>query len=291
MIQPTPQRFMQKLTRRLGAIAIAVFLPLVIAFTPIPAAHAYDAPELLPESYTNVIDLGRFLTDVEEKAIDQKLTKFEEQTGWKLRVLTQVDRTPGRAVKDFWNLDDRSVMLVADSRGRNLLNFSVGDEVYPLLSRGFWIELQSRYGNQFYVREQGYDQSILSSIDAITTCLEQDGCAVVPGIPQEQWILTLITSIVGGVVFGFAGHPRKEGEIFAWKWALIFTPLWGMLFISFGLGPVLTRTNEWVPILRNVAGFVGGAVIAYLIPSPKRATPSPEVRENHAGALHRRYQH
>ncbi|MFN5751349.1 MAG: TPM domain-containing protein [Pseudanabaena sp.] len=269
---------MQKLTRRLGAIAIAVFLPLVIAFTPIPAAHAYDAPELLPESYTNVIDLGRFLTDVEEKAIDQKLTKFEEQTGWKLRVLTQVDRTPGRAVKDFWNLDDRSVMLVADSRGRNLLNFSVGDEVYPLLSRGFWIELQSRYGNQFYVREQGYDQSILSSIDAITTCLEQDGCAVVPGIPQEQWILTLITSIVGGVVFGFAGHPRKEGEIFAWKWALIFTPLWGMLFISFGLGPVLTRTNEWVPILRNVAGFVGGAVIAYLIPSPKRATPSPEVR-------------
>ena len=278
MIQPTPQRFMQKLTRRLGAIAIAVFLPLVIAFTPIPAAHAYDAPELLPESYTNVIDLGRFLTDVEEKAIDQQLTKFEEQTGWKLRVLTQVDRTPGRAVKDFWNLDDRSVMLVADSRGRNLLNFSVGDEVYPLLSRGFWIELQSRYGNQFYVREQGYDQSILSSIEAITTCLEQDGCAVVPGIPKEQWILTLITSIVGGVVFGFAGHPRKDGEIFAWKWALIFTPLWGMLFISFGLGPVLTRTNEWVPILRNVAGFVGGAVIAYLIPSPKRATPSPEVR-------------
>jgi len=278
MIQPTPQRFMQKLTRRLGMVAIAIFLPLVIAFTPIPSAHAYDAPELLPESYTNVIDLGRFLTDVEEKAIDQQLTKFEEQTGWKLRVLTQVDRTPGRAVKDFWNLDDRSVMLVADSRGRNLLNFSVGDEVYPLLSRGFWIELQSRYGNQFYVREQGYDQSILSSIEAITTCLEQDGCAVVPGIPKEQWILTLITSIVGGVVFGFAGHPRKDGEIFAWKWALIFTPLWGMLFISFGLGPVLTRTNEWVPILRNVAGFVGGAVIAYLIPSPKRATPSPEVR-------------
>nr|WP_263972451.1 TPM domain-containing protein [Pseudanabaena yagii] len=282
MIQPTPlkfmPRFMQKLTRKLGAIAIAIILPLALIFSHVPAAHAYDAPELLPEKYTNVIDLGRFLTDSEELALDQKLTKFEELTGWKLRVLTQVDRTPGRAVKDFWGLDDRSVMLVADSRGRNLLNFSVGDEVYPLLSRGFWIELQSRYGNQFYVREQGYDQSILSSIDAITTCLEQDGCAVVPGIPQEQWILTLITSIVGGVVFGFAGHPRKEGEIFAWKWALIFTPLWGMLFISFGLGPVLTRTNEWVPIVRNVAGFVGGAVIAYLIPSPKRATPSPEAR-------------
>lgn len=270
---PNYQKFMQ----RLGAIAIAIFLPLVIALSDVPAAYAFDSPELLPEVYSNVIDLGRFLNESEETVLDQKLSQFEQQTGWKLRVLTQVDRTPGRAVKDFWGLNDRSVMLVADARGRNLLNFSVGDAVYPLLSRTFWIELQSRYGNQFYVREQGYDQSILSAIDAITICLAKDGCAVVPGIPQEQWILTLITSIVGGVVFGFAGHPRKDGEIFAWKWALIFTPLWGMLFISFGLGPVLTRTSEWMPIVRNVAGFVGGAVIAYLIPSPKRAVPSPEI--------------
>lgn len=267
-----------KIIQRFSAIAIVIMLPLAIAFTHIPAAYAFDAPELLPEKYTNVIDLGRFLTESEEIALDQKLTKFEEQTGWKLRVLTQVDRTPGRALKDFWSLDESSVMLVADGRGRNLLNFSVGDAVYPLLSRSFWIELQSRYGNQFYVREQGHDQSIISAIDAIATCLDQDGCAVVPGIPQEQWILTLITSIVGGVIFGFAGHPRKEGEIFAWKWALIFTPLWGMLFISFGLGPVLVRTSEWIPIVRNVAGFIGGAVIAYLIPSPKKVTPSSESR-------------
>ncbi len=278
MIKLALRKFIQRFTQRFGAIAIAVFLPLAIAFTHIPAAQAFDAPELLPEKYTNVIDLGKFLTEAEELALDQKLTKFEEQTGWKLRVLTQVDRTPGRAVKDFWGLDDQSVMLVADARGRNILNFSVGDAIYPLLSRSFWIELQSRYGNQFYVREQGYDQSILSSIDAIATCLDQDGCIAVPGIPQEQWVLTLITSIVGGIIFGFAGHPRKEGEIFAWKWALIFTPLWGMLFISFGLGPVLTRTTEWVPIVRNVAGFVGGAVIAYLIPSPQRVTPTPDAR-------------
>lgn len=268
----------QKFMQRFGAIAIALFLPLAIACSHVPAAYAFDSPELLPETYSNVIDLGRFLNESEESDLDQKLSQFEQQTGWKLRVLTQVDRTPGRAVKDFWGLNDHSVMLVADSRGRNLLNFSVGDAVYPFLSRTFWIELQSRYGNQFYVRDQGYDQSILSAIDAITTCLAKDGCAVVPGIPQEQWILTLITSIVGGVVFGFAGHPRKDGEIFAWKWALIFTPLWGMLFISFGLGPVLTRTNEWMPIVRNVAGFVGGAVVAYLIPSPKRVEPSPEAR-------------
>ena len=273
-----PKNNFSKIFQKFIILAIAIFLPIAIACTNVAPSYAFDAPELLPKKYTNVIDLGNFLADSEGLALDQKLTKFEDQTGWKLRVLTQVDRTPGRAVKEFWGLDNASVMLVADSRGRNLLNFSVGDAVYPLLSRGFWIELQSRYGNQFYVREQGYSQSILASIDAIATCLEQDGCIAVPGIPQEQWILTLITSIVGGIIFGFAGHPRKEGEIFAWKWALIFTPLWGMLFISFGLGPVVTRTSEWVPIVRNVAGFIGGAVVAYLIPSPKRETPSTEAR-------------
>ena len=257
------------------SIIVTFSLILLTAFSPnlTAPAYAYYAPELLPPDYSNVIDLGRFLADNQEAELDKQLTEFESRTGWKLRVLTQVDRTPGRAVKDFWGLNDHSIMLVADARGRNLLNFSVGDDVYNLLPRTFWIELQSRYGNQFYVRDQGHDQSILAAIDAIETCLEQDGCRVVPGLPQEQWILTLLTSLVGGFVFGFAGHPRKEGEIFAWKWALVFTPLWGMLFISFGIGPVVSRTAEWLPIVRNVAGFIGGAVIAYLIPSPNPNRP------------------
>ena len=260
---------------RLCSLALLLLLLAPVASQP---AWAYDNPDLLPTQPTPVIDLAKLLTDGQRTALEQELVDFEASSGWKLRVLTQYDRTPGLAIREFWGLDERSLLLVADERGGNLLNFNVGDALFALMPRTFWVELQTRYGNQFYVRDQGYDQSILSAIDAIATCLDQDGCAVVPGIPQEQWILTLITSIVGGVIFGFAGHPRKDGEIFAWKWALIFTPLWGMLFISFGLGPVLTRTSEWVPIVRNVAGFVGGAVIAYLIPSPKRVTPSPEAR-------------
>jgi len=239
-------------------------------------ALAYDAPELLPDHPTNVIDLGEFLSPSQESDLDRRLTEFEAKTGWKVRVLTQVDVTPGRAVKDFWGLGDRSVLLVADSRGRNLLNFNVGDAVYPLLSRNFWIELQSRYGNQFYVREHGYDGSITASVNSVLGCLEQNGCTVVPGLPKEQWYLTLFTAVLGGLVFGFAGHPRREGEIFAWRWALILSPLWGMLLISFGIAPVVTRTSDWLPLLRNVAGFAGGAVVAYLIPAPKRS-PASEI--------------
>ncbi len=252
-------------------LVISIFLTIILIQIPsIQPALAIEAPELLPDHLTNVIDLGKFLNDFQETELDQSLNKFEQKTGWKLRVLTQVDVTPGRAVKEFWGLNNRSVMLVADSSSGNLLNFNVGDAVYALLPRTFWIELQSRYGNKFYVREKGQDQAILSSVNAIVGCLEQDGCVVVPGLPQEQWLLTLVTSILGGIIFGFAGHPRKEGEIFAWKWALVLSPLWGMLLISFGIGPVVTRTSEWLPIVRNLAGFVGGGVFAYLIPAPKR---------------------
>ncbi|MDA0673599.1 MAG: TPM domain-containing protein [Cyanobacteria bacterium] len=230
-------------------------------------ALAYDNPDLLPDQPTTIIDLANSLSSSQEETLEADLAAFETETGWKLRVLTQYDRTPGRAVKDFWGLDDHSVMLVADPRGGNLLNFSVGDDLYDLLPRTFWIELQTRFGNQFFVRENGEDNAILGALDAIKVCLRQDGCAVVPGLPQEQWILTLITSILGGVVCGFAAHPRKQGQSFAWQWVLIFSPLWGILFVAFGIGPVVTRTSDWIPLVRNIAGFAIGALVAYLTPA------------------------
>jgi energy-converting hydrogenase Eha subunit A len=236
-----------------------------------PAAQAYDNPDLLPEVRTNIIDLADSLTSLEKARLDEDLDAFEAETGWKLRVLTQFDRTPGRAVKDFWKLDERSVLLVADPRGGNLLSFSVGDAFYELLPRTFWIELQTRYGNQFYVRENGEDASIIDALESLKFCLRQGGCQVVPGLPKEQWILTLITSVIGGLVFGFAAQPR-EGKAFSWQWALIFSPLWGILFIAFGVGPVVTRTTDWLPLVRNLAGFVLGALVAYLSPMLNSST-------------------
>jgi hypothetical protein len=244
---------------------------------PMAPALAYDNPELLPDQETAIIDLAKSLTSRQEEDLDSQLNQFETETGWKLRVLTQYDQTPGRAVKDFWGLDDRSIMLVADPRGGNLLNFSVGDAVYDLLPRTFWIELQTRYGNQFFVRENGEDNSILSALESIQGCLRQGGCNVVPGLPQEQWVLTLITSIVGGVICGFAAHPRKPGQGFAWQWVLIFSPLWGILFFAFGIGPVVTRTSDWLPLTRNVAGFLIGALVAYLTPMLGSEAPNSET--------------
>ncbi|MBW4505990.1 MAG: TPM domain-containing protein [Scytonematopsis contorta HA4267-MV1] len=241
-----------------------------------PGAYAYENPDLLPDKPTPVVDLAKSLTELQENKLVEELKGFETETGWKLRVLTQYDRTPGRAVINFWGLDDKSVLLVADARGGNILSFSVGDAVYEFLPRTFWIELQTRFGNLYFVREEGEDQAILQAMGTVEGCLRKGGCNVVPGLPREQWILTLISSIVGGVICGFAAQPRREGQILAWQWALIFSPLWGILFIAFGIGPVVTRTSEWLPLFRNVAGFFIGALVAYLSPIFTRSTPTAE---------------
>lgn len=268
-----PHRVIKSLAK-VTVRVLLVGLVVISSWAVMPAAQAYDNPDLLPEEPTSIIDLAKSLTNVQEDSLNDRLTQLEQETGWKLRVLTQYDRTPGRAVKDFWGLDDRSVMLVADPRGGNLLNFSVGDAVYDLLPRTFWIELQTRYGNQFFVRENGEDNSILEALGSIEQCLRQGGCQVVPGLPREQWILTLITSVVGGLVCGFAAHPRKAGQAFAWQWVLIFSPLWGILFIAFGIGPVVTRTSDMLPLIRNAAGFAIGFLVAYLTPAFNSAPTS-----------------
>ena len=251
--------------RRLGRFAAGLLLLVsLLGFGPGPA-QAYDNPDLLPDHPTPVIDLAKALSDGQRASLEASLNAFEASSGWKLRVLSQYDRTPGLAVKEFWGLDERSLVLVADPRGGNLLNFNVGDALFALMPRTFWVELQTRYGNQYYVREHGEDGAIVDALSAVQGCLERGGCQVVPGLPQEQWLLTLCTSLLGGLIVGFAAYPRKEGRTVEWGWVLLLSPLWGLLFLVFGLGPVLTRTSDWLPISRNCLGFVAAALAAYLI--------------------------
>jgi TPM domain len=261
--------------RRLLGYAIAIILSISV-WSIAPAAQAFDNPDLLPKVQTPIIDLAKTFTAIQEDKLVADFATFEADTGWKFRVLTQYDRTPGRAVSKYWGLDDKSVLVVADTRGGNILNFHVGDDVYKLMPRNFWIELQTRFGNMYYVRENGEDNAIIDALAAVKTCLVRGGCNVVPGLPQEQWLLTLVASIIGGVICGFAGQSRKPGEGFAWQWALIFSPLWGILFLSFGIAPVVTRTDEWLPLLRNCSGFVIGVLVAYLSPMLAGASPSEE---------------
>lgn len=252
---------------RIGTALIAGVLALLVGWLPLwtGPALADDNPDLLPDHPTPVIDLARLLTDGQRTALESELDEFAQNSGWKLRVLTQYDRTPGLAVKDFWKLDDRSLLLVADERGGNLLNFNVGDALFALMPRTFWVELQTRFGNQYYVREHGRDGAVLDALHTVKGCLAMGGCQVVPGLPQEQWLLTLCTSILGGLIVGFAAFPRQAGRRVEWVWVLLLSPLWIILFGVFGVAPIVTRTDEWLPLARNGMGFAAAAVAAYLI--------------------------
>ena len=175
-------------------------------------AHAYDNPELLPDHPTPVIDLAKAFTDPQRSNLEKRLNQVEESTGWKLRVLTQYERTPGRAVKEFWGLDESSLLLVADPRGATCSTSMWAMPFFALMPRTYWVELQTRFGNQYYVKEHGEDGAIIDALNAVEVCLERGGCQVVPGLPLEQWLWTLTTSAVGGLIAGFAAYPRKEGN-------------------------------------------------------------------------------
>jgi hypothetical protein len=249
----------------LGRWLPAALLALLCLLEGVAPASAADNPELLPDHPTPVIDLARSFSDTQRTNLENQLSQVEADTGWKLRVLTQYERTPGLAVKDFWNLDERSLLLVADPRGGNLLNFNVGDALFALMPRTYWVELQTRFGNQFYVRDHGEDGAILDALAAVETCLERGGCQVVPGLPTEQWVLTLATSILGGLIVGFVAYPRQPGKTVEWAWVLLLSPLWVILFGVFGVAPIVTRTNDLLPLARNALGFAGAIAAGYVL--------------------------
>ncbi len=265
-----PREFLRLTLQRAWARATAGLLTTVLGLAlllnlGVSPAAAYDNPDLLPDHPTPVIDLAKILTDQQRSSLEQHLNEVEQRSGWKLRVLTQYDRTPGLAVKEFWGLDERSLLLVADERGGNLLNFNVGDALFALMPRTYWVELQTRFGNQYYVRDHGQDAAIVDSLAAVETCLDRGGCQVVPGLPNEQWVLTLATSVLGGLIVGFAAYPRKPEHRVEWAWVLLLSPLWVILFGVFGVAPIVTRTPDLLPLLRNALGFVGAIAVAYLI--------------------------
>ncbi|KAK4583172.1 hypothetical protein RGQ29_026101 [Quercus rubra] len=119
-----------------------------------------NKPELLPKEFSPVIDVGGFLSDGQEKRLAQEIADIENDTGFKLRVLAQnYPETPGLAIKDFWQVDDRTIVFVADP------TFDI--------PRSFWSRLAGKYGNIFYWKEKGEDASIEAAVMAISNCLRE----------------------------------------------------------------------------------------------------------------------
>ena len=57
-------------------------------------------------------------------------------------------------IRAAWGTDPRTVLVFVDPTSPNILQFRSGADVQARLARPFFVELQSRYGNLFFVREE-----------------------------------------------------------------------------------------------------------------------------------------
>ncbi|KAH8053128.1 hypothetical protein JL722_9794 [Aureococcus anophagefferens] len=178
--------------RRSAGAARASASRAVASLTPFGRrARGVNKPELLPTTLVdgrrpNVIDVKvNFLTKGEQKRLDVLAAKTEKASGFKIRVLCQsYPETPGLAIKDYWKVDDKTVVLIADKglKGTsNILNFNVGDGLADVLPTPFWTRLQGRFGTSRYWRDKGEDVAITNAVEAIAYCVQQeDGCTDPP---------------------------------------------------------------------------------------------------------------
>ncbi|WOL10697.1 thylakoid lumenal 15.0 kDa protein 2, chloroplastic isoform X1 [Canna indica] len=114
-----------------------------------------NRPEMLPKEFSPVIDVAGFLSASQERLLCQEIANLERDTGFKLRILAQnYPDTPGLAVKEFWQVDDHTIVFVADPSFGNMLHFNVGASVDLDVPRNFWSRVAGKYGNMFYWKEK-----------------------------------------------------------------------------------------------------------------------------------------
>ena len=94
---------------------LGIFLSLLVLISHKPV-FAINNPNLLPEEKTPVIDLAKTLSPNQKKSLEDKLNNLEIDSGWKIKYLSQFESSPGSAIKDYWDLDETSLLIVEDPR-------------------------------------------------------------------------------------------------------------------------------------------------------------------------------
>jgi hypothetical protein len=138
-------------TARDAALALAASAAVLVSAGPAAARlEGVNNPQMLPPGPpVEVLDVAGYLTKGEVSRLTTEVRNLEKDTGIKLRVLAQAyPNTPGLAVKDYWSVDDDTVVFVADPGLGNILNFSVGANVDLEVPPSFWTRLASKVRHQ-----------------------------------------------------------------------------------------------------------------------------------------------
>lgn len=161
--------------RRIATATLTTALSLSLL---VPGADArldpVNRPDLLPKLPTPVIDVANFLGPAEEQRLKSQIEKLERDTGFKLRVLAQsYPLTPGKAIQKFWQMDENTVLMVADPTFGDMLNFNVGRKVDTEVPEQFWGRLAGTMGSKFYWQARGEADTILDTVNVIDLCMHE----------------------------------------------------------------------------------------------------------------------
>lgn len=67
---------------------------------------------------------------MQEARLREQIKGIEQDTGFKFRLLAQnYPETPGLAIRDYWGVDDMTIVCVVDPGFGDILNFNVGQSV------------------------------------------------------------------------------------------------------------------------------------------------------------------
>jgi len=201
---------------RAAAVALAVVVAVgAPAHEAVARLEGVNNPSLLPPGEpVPVLDVAGYLGKSDIARLTREVEALERDTGMKLRVLAQAyPQTPGLAVKEYWNVDDDTVVFVADPGLGNILNFSVGGNIDLEIPPSFWTRLANKYGTKFYWSDKGEEASISAAVNAVDLCArEPQGrakCSKIADYDDGVAVATDFDAPTSGGVGGFLGGLFK----------------------------------------------------------------------------------
>ena len=112
-------------------------------------------------------------------------------------------------------------------------------------------ELRGRFGNMYFINEEGTEEAIKRVTGILSDCLGAGGCTFVPGLSEQQRLFSLVPITSGAFLSGGALRGGLNN-----RWSYIFLLLWVPWIIGFGYYPLYIRQPEDLsPLIENTAIF------------------------------------
>ena len=215
-----------------------------------------------------VLDYGGVFAKTPESLakLREDIARVEGSTGWRLRVVTGdgpggvgVAMPAANDLYRYFGAEDRKlVIMTVDEFNGNVLDFYNDQQALsPIVPKSVVQEIRGRYGNKYFVDEEGLEAATVAAASAMSGCLgKAEGCKFVPGLSQQQREFSLVAVISGGFLFGAASRGVTQSGDTSSPWAAVFGFIWTPWVAMFGFYPLYARQPEdLTPLWENLAIF------------------------------------